>query len=276
MKDQSIEELEIQLLMQVLKEKYDMDYTTYRRSYIRRRIERRMRLENLETITELNNKVIHNPETAIELLKDISINVTDMFRCPLFFERLKKEVIPLLRTYPSIRIWHAGCSTGEEVLSMAILLKEEGLLDKTSILATDNNKDVLEVAKKAIYPADRLRHWTENYTRSGGEDSFSTYYDVKYNQAKFDKTLLDNVTYQTHHLLSDSYPENMHLIVCRNVLIYFNEEHQQKVIHQFHNSLIREGFLGLGFKESIKRGNEKDFQAINIHYKIFKAVHSNE
>jgi chemotaxis protein methyltransferase CheR len=267
-----VEELEVKLLLQVLKDQYDIDYSTYRQSYIRRRIERRVSLEGLETITSLTDKVLHDSETARLLLKDISINVTDMFRCPLFFERIRNEVIPLLKTYPSIRIWHAGCSTGEEVLSMAIVLKEEGLLKRTSILATDSNEDVLEIAQKAIYPAERLRSWTENYNQARGQESFSTYYDVKYNQAKFDEGLLDRVTFKKHHLLVDSYPKNMHLIICRNVLIYFNEDHQKKVIHNFSQSLISQGYLGLGYKETIKRENEHAFQAINKHYKIFQKV----
>lgn len=272
MMDQSNEELEISLLLTAIKQKYDVDYTNYRSAYIRRRIEHRMRFLGLQSITALTNQIIHDEQAARALLKDISINVTDMFRCPEFFKELKKEIVPILKTYPSVRIWHAGCSTGEEVLSMAILLKEEGILNRTSILATDNNEDVLEIAKRAIFPASRLRDWTENYTDAGGEESFSTYYDVKYNQAKFDESLLDRVTFKKHNLLEDLYPKDFHLVICRNVLIYFNEENQRKVVHKFHLSLKDNGYIGLGLKESIKRENLGEFKAVSSRFKIYQKV----
>ena len=205
-----------------------------------------------------------------QVLLDLSINVTDMFRFPNFFKDLREEVIPFLKTYPSINIWHAGCSSGEEVISMAILLKEEGLLNRVNIYATDMNEQVLDIAKEGIYPIENVKKWTKNYQEAGGKKSFSDYYIAKYDHAIFDKDLLKNVTFLKHNLVIDKIFIDANLILCRNVLIYFNQELQNQVLELFEESLISGGVIGIGSKENLRftSVNEK-FDSITAT-KIYK------
>ena len=262
------EDLELNYLLDILKQKYGLDYTNYRRAYLFRRVYRRMELEGFSSITELSNKTLHNEQFAIQIQNDISINVTDMFREPQFFNELRENVLPIIKTYPNIRIWHAGCSTGEEVLSLAILLQEEGIYDRCRIVATDINEEALEFAKNAVYPVGRIKQWTENYYQANGAKSFTDYYNVRYQQANFNASLLRNVEYKKHDLTSGEYPKDFHLILCRNVLIYFNQTLQEYVTSKFGDSLHSNGFLGVGYKE-VARDKDNKFTQFN-KYKIYR------
>lgn len=262
------EDLELNYLLRILKEKYELDYTDYRRAYLFRRVYRRMELDGFQSITELSNKVLHDGQFAFQMKKDISINVTDMFREPQFFNELRENVLPIIKTYPNIRIWHAGCSTGEEVLSLAILLQEEGIYNRCKILATDINEEALGFAKNAVYPVARIKQWTENYYQANGAKSFTDYYNVRYKQANFNADLLENVEYKIHDLTTNDYPGDFHLILCRNVLIYFNQTLQEHVISKFGESLHAEGFLGVGYKE-VARDKNNMFKQFN-KYKIYR------
>lgn len=266
--DQNHLDLELSLLFQVLKELYGFDLSEYRESYLMRRVQRRMSLEGFSTITQLTNSIIHHESAGLKFIQDISINVTSMFRFPKFFRYLKEEVFPILKTYPSIRIWHAGCASGEEVLSLAILLQEEDLYDKTTIIATDINRQALDDAQDAMYPSEQVKQWTTNYNIAGGTESFAKYYDVKYNSVSFDKQLLRNVTFKHHDLTKDPYPKRVHLILCRNVLIYFNLNLQEKVVSKFYDALIPSGFLGLGDKENINQ--QTKFHVIDRSVKVYR------
>jgi chemotaxis protein methyltransferase CheR len=207
------------------------------------------------------------------LLLDLSVNVTAMFRDPLFYVAFRTKVIPLLRTYPFIRMWHAGCSTGEEVYSMAILLEEAGLYDRARIYATDINDVVLQQARRGIFPIDRMQEYTENYIRAGGTRSFSEYYTAKYDGALFDQRLVRNVVFAQHNLVTDRSFSEFHAIFCRNVLIYFDKDLQNRVHALFYDSLVRLGVLSLGSKESLKFSKyEENYERLDVSEKIYRKV----
>jgi len=219
----------------------------------------------------MQHKVLHEADFFEVILRDLSINVTEMFRDPGFYLALRKEVVPVLKTYPYIKVWHAGCSTGEEVYSFAVLLKEEGLYDRTQIYATDFNRNVLDIAKKGIYPIDRIKEFTANYQSAGGTQSFSDYYMANYDSVIYDQSLKKNMVFAEHNLVTDSVFAEVNLVICRNVLIYFNKELQNRVINLFYDSLINGGYLGLGSKETIQFTSKIDkFEVINKEEKIYK------
>lgn len=246
------EEIEIRLLLEAIYQKYGYDYRNYSKEHIRRRILHRLGMSNLNSISEMQHRILYDKDFFNILLQDFSINVTEMFRDPLFYKAIREDVIPLLRTYPFIRIWHAGCATGEEVYSMAILLKEEGLYDKSLIYATDINEMVLQRAKDGIYSIDNIKVYSQNYQRAGGAASLSDYFIARYNSVIFNKELREKIIFADHNLVTDGVFGEMNLIVCRNVLIYFNKELQNRVMKLFYDSLCYGGFLGLGSKESIR------------------------
>ena len=249
------EELELDLLLQAVFRVSGFDFRQYMQSSIKRRIENRMRLERVRTISAMIEKVLYDKGFAEKLLEDFSINVTEMFRDPDFFKAFRETVIPILRELPEIRIWHAGCSTGEEAFSMAILLEEEGLYDKTKIYATDMNEKVLEQAGKGILPLNRMQSYTRNYLQAGGEQAFSEYYSTDYQQAYLEPSLLRNIVFFQHNLVTDSSFHEFHVIMCRNVMIYFNGELQEKVNQLFYESLCKGGFIGVGSKETLHTCN---------------------
>lgn len=255
---QDLEKTEINLLLQGIYEWYGCDYRDYAYHSIRRRIWHRVHAEKLNTILELLEKVLHNPDCMQRLMEDFSINVTEMFRDPSFFLHFREKVIPILRTYPSIRIWHAGCSTGEEVYSMAILLQEEGLYNKTKIYATDINTNVLQIAKNGLFPISNMKKYTNNYLEAGGKQAFSEYYKVTNHKVKFDSSLSKNIVFAQHNLVTDRSFNEFHVILCRNVLIYFNKDLQAKVHQLFYESLAMFGILGLGDKETISFTKKAD------------------
>lgn len=253
------------MLLEAVYQHYGYDFRRYARASLRRRLWRRVDAEGVKTLSGLQERVLHNPVAMDALLMDLSINVTAMFRDPTFYKALREKVIPILRTYPFIRIWAAGCSTGEEVYSLAIVLREEGLLDRARIYATDINERVLERANDAVVPLDRMQTFTQNYLRAGGTAAFSEYYAADGTQARIDRSLLDNVVFAQHNLVSDSSFNEFHLIVCRNVMIYFDKELQDHVHELLHESLVKLGVLALGNKESVR------FSAVASHYEELDA-----
>jgi chemotaxis protein methyltransferase CheR len=250
--DAARERLEIELLLEGVFRQYGFDFRSYAFASIRRRLWKHMTAAGLRTISALQEQVLHDPAAMDRLLLDLSVNVTAMYRDPGFYRALRQEVVPRLRTYPFIRVWHAGCSTGEEVVSMAILLEEEGLYERARIYATDINEVVLQQARTGIFPLDRMQEYTENYIRAGGARSFSEYYTARYDGALFSPALLANVVFSQHNLATDRSFAEFNVIICRNVLIYFDRTLQARVHALFYESLATFGVLGLGSKESLR------------------------
>lgn len=241
---------EFYLLLDSINHLYGYDLKNYSKTFVQRRLKRFMILKNIFNINELL-KVLDNKHEFRLFIENFSINVTEMFRNPSFFKVLREDIITRLKTYPFINIWVAGCASGEEVYSLAIILKEEGLLNKTKIYATDISDKALDIAKQGIYPIEKMKLYTENYQKSGGKNYFSEYYQAKYNSVIFDKSLRENITFYEHNLVTDKSFNEFELILCRNVLIYFNFYLQNKVLDLFHKSLRPLGLLALGNKESI-------------------------
>jgi chemotaxis protein methyltransferase CheR len=268
-----LERLEIELLLEGVFRHYGFDFRSYAYASIRRRLWKRVEGEGLRTISELQSRILHDPDAMERLLLDLSVNVTSMFRDPSFYQEFREKVIPLLRTYPFIRIWHAGCSTGEEVYSLAILLEEEGLYDRARLYATDINDVVLQRARQGIFPLDRMQEYTDNYIRAGGKRSFSEYYTAMYDGALFSPSLTRNVVFSQHNLVTDRSFSEFHVIFCRNVLIYFDKALQNHVHTLFYDSLVRLGVLALGSKESLKFSQyEPCFEKLSPTEKLYRKV----
>lgn len=263
------EELELDLLLLAVYRLTGFDFRQYMRSSLLRRVRNRMNLEKLPTITALTDKLIHDEACMARMLADFSINVTEMFRDPAFFKAFREEVVPFLKGLPEIRIWHAGCSTGEEVYSMAILLEEEGLGGKSKIYATDMNERVLKRAESGMIPLQKMQAYTKNYILAGGKKSFSEYYSADSNGAYINKSLRKNMIFAQHNLVTDGSFNEFHVIICRNVLIYFNMELQHQVFRLFNESLSPSGFLGLGSKESV-RADLEFLEDFNSKEKIYR------
>ena len=244
-----LQKIEINLLLEGLYQMYGYDFRGYVWSSLSRRILHRMRVEKLPTITALLEKVLHEQGFLERLLNDLSIQMTEMYRDPSFFAAFRSEVVPLLRDLPEIRIWHAGCATGEEVYSMAILMLEEGLAEKTRIYATDMNEKALIAAKKGAFPLKKMQQYTKNYLKAGGKKAFSEYYTTDHQFAYFHCSLNENLIFAQHNLVTDSSFNEFHVVLCRNVMIYFDKVLQQKVHALIYNSLANRGFIGLGSKE---------------------------
>jgi chemotaxis protein methyltransferase CheR len=268
-----LERTEIELLLEGIYRHYGFDFRDYAFSSLRRRLWKQIREEGLDTVSGLQACVLHDPRAMERLLKNLSVNVTSMFRDPTFYRVFREEVVPLLRTYPFIRIWHAGCSTGEEVYSMAIMLMEEGLHDRTRIYATDINETVLASARGGIFPIEKMQEYTQNYLRAGGTRSFSQYYTAAYDGALFNPTLRERVVFAQHNLASDRSFSEFNVIVCRNVMIYFDRSLQNRVHELFYQSLPMYGLLALGSKESLRLSPfESRYEVIDPREKIYKKV----
>lgn len=273
LKNIDTQDIELELLLQAVFMKYGYDFRNYTKSHLKRRIHQRLRLSNIKTISELQNRVLWDKSFFRVLLQDLSINVTEMFRDPEFYKSFRQNVIPNLKTYAHIKVWHAGCSTGEEVYSLAIILKEEKLLSKSQIYATDINKNVLEIARQGIYTKKDMELYGQNYSKAGGTGKLSDYYTSKYGSVIFDKSLSKNIVFADHNLVIDSAFAEVNLVFCRNVLIYFDKSLQEKVLRLFSNSLAKRGFLCLGTKESLKfTSHEKDFDTVDKELKIYKKL----
>ncbi len=267
------EDIEIDALLEAVYRYYGFDFRQYARPSLRRRLWRRADLEGATTVSGLQERLLHDRACMERLLLDLSINVTAMFRDPTFYASFRTTVIPLLRTYPFIRIWSAGCSTGEETHSLAIVLAEEGLLDRTRIYATDINESVLVRAKEGVFPLEHMRTYTENYLAAGGTRAFSEYYTAGYGGARFDRSLMDGVVFSRHNLASDRSFNEFHAIICRNVMIYFDPMLQDRVHDLFYDSLVRFGVLCLGQKESITfTSHADDYKVLDPVDRIFRKV----
>ncbi len=268
-----IQDIEIKLLLQAVYLKYGYDFSNYSKTHLKRRIINRLVLSELNTITEMQNKILWDKEFYTVFMQDLSINVTEMFRDPEFYLKFRKKIIPELSTYAHIKIWHAGCSTGEEVYSLAIMLKEENILHKTQIYATDFNKRVLELAKQGIYSKKEMDLNSRNYVESGGKAQLSDYYTSKYGSVLFDKSLSKNIVFADHNLVTDGVFAEVHLVFCRNVLIYFDKTLQNRVLGLFANSLTKRGILCLGTKESLRFSDyENNFEIVDKKNRIYKKV----
>jgi chemotaxis protein methyltransferase CheR len=271
--DPDLEQLEVGLLLEGIFKQYGFDFRSYAYASIRRRLWKRIEAEGLTTISGLQERVLHDPAMMERLLLDLSINVTAMFRDPGFYRVFREQVVPTLRTYPFIRLWHAGCATGEEVYSMAVLLEEEGLYERSRIYATDINEVVLQKAKAGIFPIERMQEYTENYIAAGGKRAFSDYYIAKYGGALFSPSLTRNVVFSQHNLVTDSSFSEFNVILCRNVLIYFDKSLQARVHELFYNSLAMFGVLALGSRESLRFSPYEDsYEQINGPEKIYRKV----
>jgi chemotaxis protein methyltransferase CheR len=265
------EEIELELLLEAIHRRYGFDFRDYAAAPLRRRLKRRAIAENVESLSELQGQLLRDPACMERLLLDLSINVTAMFRDPSFFSALRREAVPLLRAHPFTRIWCAGCSTGEEVYSLAILLREEGLYEQSRIYATDINEYALEAAAAGIVPLGRMQQFTENYIRSGGQREFSEYYVAAYDAARFNADLLGNVVFAQHNLATDRAFSDFHLVICRNVLIYFDNPLQDHVIDLFCDSFGPSGVLGLGRRETIAFSSSANrFAPLSADERIFR------
>ncbi|GAC1476947.1 MAG: protein-glutamate O-methyltransferase CheR [Gemmatimonadaceae bacterium] len=271
--DRELERVEIDLVLEAIFKRYGFDFRSYARSSVRRRLWKRAHAEGAATLAALLAALLHEPAVMERLLLDLTVNVTAMFRDPHFYRAFRTDVVPMLRTYPFIRIWHAGCSTGEEVYSMAILLKEEDLYDRSRIYATDINEVVLERASAGIFPLERMQEYTENYIAAGGTRSFSEYYTAKYDGALFSPSLLSNVVFSQHNLVTDRSFSEFNVIICRNVLIYFDRDLQARVHKLFYESLVTFGILALGSKEALRFSAYEDcYTQLVTGEKIYRKV----
>ncbi len=271
--DADLERVEISVLLEAIFQHYGFDFRTYAYASIRRRLWKRIHELGLKNVSSLQERVLHDPAMMELLLLDLSINVTAMFRDPGFYKKFRETIVPMLRTYPFIRIWHAGCSTGEEVYSMAILLQEEGLYDRARIYATDINEVVLKKAKEGIFSLERMQEYTDNYIKAGGTRSFSEYYTAKYGAALFNPSLTKNVVFSQHNLVTDRSFSEFNAIICRNVLIYFDKSLQSRVIGLFNDSMAMFGILALGSKESLRFSDyESSYEQVAPPEKLYRKV----
>jgi chemotaxis protein methyltransferase CheR len=271
--DPDLEQLEIDLLLEAMYRRYGFDFRQYAVASLKRRLWRRLLAEGLSTISELQARLLHDPACMERLLLDLSINVTSMFRDPTFYAAFREKVVPMLRTYPFTRIWCAGCSTGEEVYSLAILLEEEGLYARTRIYATDINENVLATAREGVFPLAKMQQYTQNYIRGGGKHDFSRYYVAAYDAAQFSRSLLENVVFAQHNLAMDRAFNEFNAIICRNVMIYFDRGLQDRVHSLFHDSLETFGILALGHKESLSFTAVADrYEEVDTNERIYRKI----
>jgi chemotaxis protein methyltransferase CheR len=251
-------EIEFGLLIEAIYRLYHYDFREYASASLRRRLRAAMTRFECATLSQLQDRVMHDPSVFRPLLDFLTVQVSEMFRDPGYFRALREQVVPMLRTYPSLKVWVAGCSSGEEAYSLAILLQEEGLLDKTILYATDINPQTLQVAAAGVYDLNRIAGFTANHHKSGARSSLSDYYTAGYGRAVFDKSLKEHIVFSDHSLATDSVFAEVQLVSCRNVLIYFNRKLQDRSLGLFREALCRQGFLGIGAKESLRFSSEAD------------------
>jgi chemotaxis protein methyltransferase CheR len=269
--DEELEDLELSLLTEAVFRRYGLDFRNYALASLRRRVRLAMEEERARSISGLTEKLLHDPPAMERLLLRLSINVTALFRDPGFWQTMRTAVLPHLRSYPFVRIWHAGCSTGEEVYSMAVLLTEEGLYDRCRIYATDFNEVALARAREGIVTVDQMQEYSTNYLRAGGHGSLSDYYTANYGHAIFRAGLRKNVVFSQHNLVTDGSFNEFNLILCRNVMIYFNSALQDRVHRLLYASLRRYGVIGLGRKESMRgTPHERDYECIDESERLFR------
>lgn len=255
---QKTEDIEIRLLLEAVFRKYHYDFRGYAMASIKRRLIQARDHFHCHTFSALQDMILHDPGMMTAMLPYLTVQVSELFRDPLYFKAIREKVVPHLKTYPSLKVWIAGCSTGEELYSFAILFREEGLFDRTMFYATDINHDALKKAEAGVYSLDRIKLFTENHRLSGGRGSLSDYYNAAYGAASFDKSLRKNVVFSDHSLATDAVFAETQLVSCRNVLIYFDRDLQDRAISLFKGSLARKGFLGLGSKETLRFSSSVD------------------
>lgn len=271
MKPSEVEDIEVDLLLEALYRRYGYDFRSYARASVDRRVRQFLSGQNLPTISELIPRVIHDELVFSALAQQFSISVTEMFRDPFVYKALREQVVPVLASFPFVKVWAAGCATGEEVYSLAIVLREAGIIERTTIFGTDFNDNALDRAKNGIYPAERIREFTKSYQEAGGTRSFAEYYHASYESASIDTSLKERVTFANHNLTTDKVFGEMHLIFCRNVLIYFNRELQNEALSLFTDSLVRGGFLVLGTKEDLQLSDVADeYDSVDRQARIYK------
>lgn len=264
-------DLELRLLIEAIYVKYHFDFRGYAMASLRRRMAAAMQRFGCQSLSQLQDRVLHDAAFFASLLEYLTVQVSEMFRDPAYFRSLRENVVPLLRTYPSLKVWVAGCSAGEEVYSLAILLREEGLLERSLIYATDINAQALKRAEAGVYDLDRIAAFTANHQQSGARSSLSDYYTAAYGRAIFDRSLRERVVFSDHSLATDSVFAEVHLVSCRNVLIYFDKALQDRALGLFHEALCRKGFLGLGAKESLRFSSyAKAFDEVVREDRIFQ------
>jgi chemotaxis protein methyltransferase CheR len=251
-------DIELQLLVEAIYLRYHYDFRAYARASLKRRLNTAMARFGCDTLSQMQDRILHDPAAFPRLLEYLTVQVSDMFRDPSYFLSLRQVVLPLLRTYPSLKIWVAGCSAGEEVYSLAILLREEGLLARSIIYATDINATALQKAEAGVYELNRVAGFTDNHRRSGARSSLSDYYTAAYGNAVFDKSLRKHIVFSDHSLATDSVFAEVQLVSCRNVLIYFDRELQDRALGLFRDALCRKGFLGIGPRESVRFSSHAD------------------
>ena len=267
------EEIEQDLLLSAIFRKYHHDFRSYSAASLKRRLRQAKAHFECESLSELQHRVLHEPGCVARLLPLLTVQVSDLFRDPAYFRAIREKVVPHLKTYPSLKVWVAGCSAGEELYSLAILFREEGLEERTLFYATDINDEALEKAKAGIYELSRIPQFTENHRRAGGRGSLSDYYSADYGHARFDPTLRQRTVFSNHSLVSDAVFAETHLISCRNVMIYFNRDLQNRAVGLFADSLVRRGFLGIGSKESLRfSARAEEFDEFDHEERIYQRM----
>ena len=249
--EEAIFDIELKLLLEGILLRYQHDFRDYSVASLRRRMRQALERFDCTTLSQLQDRILHEPAMFVQMLQFFTVQVSEMFRDPAYFRSLREKVVPMLHTYPSIKIWVAGCSSGEEVWSLAIMLEEEGLLERSMIYATDINVDALAAAEAGIYAIDRIAQFSDNYRQSGGKRTLSDYYTAAYKGAIFDRRLRRHFVFADHSLATASGFSEVHMVSCRNVMIYFNKDLQDRAVGLFHEALVNRGFLGLGMKESL-------------------------
>jgi chemotaxis protein methyltransferase CheR len=269
--EDALEDIELDLLLEGIMRRYGLDFRGYARMSLRRRVWNMVHAQKLGTLSALQAQVLHDPSSMEELLQHLSVNTTTMFRDPSFFAAFREKVVPHLFSAPFVRIWHAGCSTGEEVYSLAILLTEAGLYERSRIYATDMNATVVDRAKSGIFPMEHMREYTANYLRAGGKTAFSDYYTANYDHAIFKASLRKNIVFAQHNLVSDGTFNEFNVILCRNVLIYFGTDLQSRVYRLLNQSLRRFGVLALGRGETLRHTViENEYDEIDMQERLYR------
>jgi chemotaxis protein methyltransferase CheR len=271
--DEDIETIEIQLLLEAMVQRYGYDFRDYAMASLKRRIQVAMQEEGVKSISRYQDGILHNPDVMSRFLNIVSVGVTALFRDPTFYKVFRQKIAPTLHDLPLIRVWHSGCSSGEEVYSMTIVLYEEGLLNKTLIYATDINQRMLNQAKEGVFSIKNMKDNTANYHKSGGKSDFSEYYTAKHDRVILRPSLSKNIIWAQHNLVSDSFFNEFNIVLCRNVMIYFNRKLQDRTHQLLYNSLTMGGFLVLGHGESLTFSPyENCYKVIDTQEKIYRRV----
>lgn len=266
-------DLELGLLLEAIYRRYHYDFRDYAASSLRRRVRQAMDRFGCDSVATFQHRLLHEPAVFAQAMQYFTVQVSEMFRDPGYFRVLREQVVPVLQTYPSCKVWVAGCSTGEEVWSLAILLQEEGLLERTILYATDINPEALASAEAGVFPIDRMAGFSRSYLAAGGRASLSDYYTTAYNGALFDRRLKRNIVFADHSLATDEVFSEVHLVSCRNVLIYFKRALQDRAVGLFHEALVHRGFLGLGSKESLQFGaHAAHFEVCSREHRLYRKV----